>query len=729
MAVESMTAARRRLLFGFNVGLQVVLATVAAVALVWVAGRFKARADWTATGINSLSPRTIQLLRNLDQNIRITALFAEPDRERQPVQAKRYREIRDLLELYESAGGGRVTTQIIEPTVKKAETERLLERLRRLPAYAEEAKPHEQALSEFPALNQRIKELASTEFQKAQELASADARLAQNRNFNIVRRNWQIVAQQADSVAERISELTQAEVPRYGQATSEARQYLNDTKLRLQDASSWMAEEAGRLAGAAPELQSFFEQAPQRYHDVLSAVDGLLQKLEGLKEIKLEEVYNELTRWRTGPPVLVESEKEAKVIPNWEIWEVPREPGAPLSPEGDDRVFVGEQAISSAILHLTQKEKLAVVFTYYGGSSPIKPDFSQANPFMRQMPTAPYQQLSELLQKANFVVEEWDVSKQKTPPTPKDAARSIYVVLPPEPPNRPNPMEPAPQRGISAEDKKAIEDAIASSKMAVFLVGWRQEPTPFGGALDYEFAEYLKNNWGVEVRARYLVLQFAPNPQKGGWWVPATREPWVITTDGVVRLTDHDIGRPSRADRAGFRFVVPLEILPPEKRPQGVVAEVVAEIGRTDDVWAVEEPMRLDEQLRRYQGVRPAENDYKPPFAIAVAAHKPDGSRLVVFGSEHFATDSMAQASGLTLVGNALVLGPLYPANSDLFINALHWASGEANRIAVGPRRADLPRLSELDEKWARRLPYFLVGIWPAIVLLIGLGIFLLRRR
>jgi len=128
------------------------------------------------------------------------------------------------------------------------------------------------------------------------------------------------------------------------------------------------------------------------------------------------------------------------------------------------------------------------------------------------------------------------------------------------------------------------------------------------------------------------------------------------------------------------------------------------------------------------------------PFPIAVAATKEAGGagtttlpaqpqRIVVFGSERFAEDAFAQASGLQQRGNALVLGPLYPANSDLLINALHWLTGEANRIAVGPHAGELPRLTKLNEAWTARLPWLLVGVWPVLALVAGFGVWIVRRK
>ena len=53
-----------------------------------------------------------------------------------------------------------------------------------------------------------------------------------------------------------------------------------------------------------------------------------------------------------------------------------------------------------------------------------------------------------------------------------------------------------------------------------------------------------------------------------------------------------------------------------------------------------------------------------------------------------------------------------------------------ADRIAVGPRRSDVPRLDKLTEGgMAQFCRVLLVGIWPGLALLAGAGVWLLRRR
>jgi hypothetical protein len=59
----------------------------------------------TGSGRNSLSSRSVQLVKGLSEDVRITAVFAEPDK-RDTLGLKRQRQIRDLLDLYQARPAG-----------------------------------------------------------------------------------------------------------------------------------------------------------------------------------------------------------------------------------------------------------------------------------------------------------------------------------------------------------------------------------------------------------------------------------------------------------------------------------------------------------------------------------------------------------------------------------------------------------------------------------------------
>ena len=115
MAVAATASAgQRRLLFGVNVLVSSALAIIVLVAAVWLSKRFKTEVDLTAEAVNSLSSRETKLLAGLKEDIKITA-FHSVDRKSDELGAKRRDKVRDLLVLYDQAGGARVDARMGDP--------------------------------------------------------------------------------------------------------------------------------------------------------------------------------------------------------------------------------------------------------------------------------------------------------------------------------------------------------------------------------------------------------------------------------------------------------------------------------------------------------------------------------------------------------------------------------------------------------------------------------------
>ena len=367
MAVDkAMTASKRRLVYGLNVAVTIVLAIVLVGVVVWVAGAYGGRADLTRSGVNSLSPRTVQLLRGLDQDVTITGLYSTALKEVRPHAEKHKNRVSDLLDLYETAGRGTVTTNMIDASDSPAQITALLTRLKEKPAYQDEAKPHAEALEAFPALSARLAELIQGELNEINGLRSADPALANVRALSIIERNLQVMAREAQSTEADVQALEQDEIPRYGQAVDAVKGYLEQVKAVLQDAMDWMKTSGGGIPQLAADTKSFFADAPNRYATALGELQALLKKTEDLAPVELEDVYETLKR---GQTILVETEQEATVLSQDDVWPWRTDRNAPPPPDGDMRDFTGEQAVSSAILKLTQKTKTAVIFTRFGGEA------------------------------------------------------------------------------------------------------------------------------------------------------------------------------------------------------------------------------------------------------------------------------------------------------------------------------------------------------------------------
>jgi hypothetical protein len=729
MAVTpAMNASKRRLVYGLNVAVAIVLAAAVTGLAIWAAARFGGRVDLTRARLNSLSPRTVQLLRGLDQDITITGLYSTALKEIRPHAEKHQAHVSDLLDLYESAARGKVTTQMIDSSESPAKVTDLLARLAGKPAYKDEAAPHAEALAAFPELNARLVQLIQAEMAELERLGGTDQRLAEIRELATIERFLRGAMEGAQETESSVAQLKADEIPRYGRAVQAVEDYVTQTRSMLEEIQGWMTANGPNVPGISSDTKTFFEGAATRYAPVLADIEDLVERATDLEPVKLEELWDQLKR---GQTILVETPDEALVLSQDEVWPWRTDRNAPPPPDGDPRDFAGEQAISSAILKLTQTDKTAVIFTRFGGQPLLQaPPPPPNNPMMR-LPEAPYQVLRELLEKENFVTREWDIKTQTDPPVVADAARVIYVVFRPMPPEQANPMRPAQEPPISPSQKQRIFDAVKESGMAVFLTPWMPPRMPYLPTPEkYEFEDYLKTSWGIEVKYSHLGLPFTVNPQREGLMLVSRAGQRLLLTSQVFHFTDHPIGQPLQGMPSAFQAVAPLEILTGEQAPAGITVDPIVEVSPTDDVWASTNINRINEDLKSKQGTQRYDDDIPAPFPLAVAATSEEGQKLVVFASERFVADAVVNMAQLVQVGGALQLAKLYPGNTDLFINALHWLTGNADRIAVGPKRGDVPRLDKLkDDGTLTFTRWFLVAIWPGLALLVGAGVWLARRR
>ncbi|MBL8879567.1 MAG: Gldg family protein [Phycisphaerales bacterium] len=725
-----MQTASRRILFLSNAILTTSLLTAVVIMAVHFAGRFGGQIDLTATGVNSLSAASRELVRSVNEPIRITAFYTVIS-DVQKFAQKHKDMVKDLLALYESQNRGKISTYVVDPVRERTRIDEVLERLRNKAAYKTESEAHRAAIEKYPKISDALIATLNPLVDSMRNTSAQSQTLQRNREFQIVGRNLSTAVDELQNAAKDIAELKTGDVPRYGRAIEVMRQSATLTKPLIDDSTAWLAREASKLTDAPDELRKQMSDAAAVLTQASQQLGDLLKETENLKKVKLEDVYEQLARSVEAPTILVEAGDEVRVASYEDVWPFRSDQQAPAA-DGDDREFAGEEAVSGAILQLTRKDKTGVMFTRFGGDPALKPDFSKFNPMMGQLPRAPYQQLNERLDKENFIVAEWDVSTEKAPPPLEGAKKTVYVVLPPPPAPQPNPMNPQPPPKMTEADKTLILNAVGEASGAIFLTGWEPPGAMFQPAGPYEFGDYLKSNWGVDVESRFLVLHFAPSPQNPELYIPKNRQPLSLSTD-IIRLTEHPIVSRLKSTAASLVGVAPLKLLTGNELPSGVTLTALGEIGQTSDVWAIDDVMRVQQDLSKKMGTKPQPTDRMPPFSVAVAGERKTGDRaqrVVVFGSKEFASDDFSKAKGVIPSGGGLVMYYVNPGNEELFVNALHWLSGDENRISVGPRRADIPRLDKLVEgPVANFWRAFLVAIWPAAALLAGGAAWLMRRR
>ncbi len=207
--------------------------------------------------------------------------------------------------------------------------------------------------------------------------------------------------------------------------------------------------------------------------------------------------------------------------------------------------------------------------------------------------------------------------------------------------------------------------------------------------------EDLLDRWGASVRNDVVVDE----PRLRGSSVA------FAVTEGY---SDHPITRHLQHHQTVWSDVRQVE---PAPKP-GVDASAI--IHTSDDGWGETNLgiFRAEAELRYDPGV-----DVKGPLAIAVAAERTDGTgkgaRLVVLGSSDIAA-------------NRVIVG----FNRELLLSSLAWLEARGtNRAvaAIGPRTPEQLRLS-LDDSQLRRIFWLCVLGLPLLALLIGAGIYWIRR-
>lgn len=713
MAVTN--TSRRRLIFGVNLGLNVILAIAATGLAVWAAGRYGGRVDLSAANVNSLSPRTRNLLTNLKTPVRITGIYSTALKEVSRFDEKRRDTVADFLDLYDTAGRENVTVRMIEPTRDQAEIEELIARVSRLPKFSEELTAYEPPLRKFGEIRDALDTLISRELELL-ERAGADTNVAQDIGFTYAQRSLREMRATAAESAELVNTaLAGGKRPVSGAAIAGARKFLTRAVAGLDWLQMWMAGDTVDfpLPPLPPELVADFHSAPGRMAPTIDQIRRYLEETKPLGSTQIEQFYSQLA----DKTIVVETDDDAIVLPFDQVW--PIRDGAPGA-DGDNRDFMAESVTSSAVLRMTATDRTAVIFVRHGGPSVL---YSlQISMPGQAIPPAPFAEMRRELEAENFLLAEWDVSIEPDPPTVPNTVRTIYVALTPTPLPQPNPQ--LPPESIRPAQVDRLFEAVNEAGMGVFLLAAIQPDYPNGGR--HPFAAKIREQYGVGIREDHVIIEFQPHPQQPGkWWFKWPNNLRTLLSE--VGYQPHPIVNPLTSMAAGMINAAPLELT--EETPADVATrDVLLDVPATEDVWALNTRDPLDAQADI--GVAPRSQDLLPPFPLGVAVEKKNGQKVVVFANDQFVADGIAFASRPMQVGALVFQAAAFPANKDILVNTLHWLTGDADRIAVGPRGTDAPRLHRL--KPGATLDFwrlFIVAIWPALALVVGGGVWLSRRR
>lgn len=700
----------RRVGIGLNVTLSVAL-VVAIVAVAQAIG-FKASRRWdlTSSGVNSLSEGTGNLLRALDKPVRLTSLYFETDLDEEDQERYR-RPVKDLLDLYEATNRARVTAEWINPMKQQEEMRALRDRLRALPKFGDAIKAHQAVLDTYE------KELGAAAAKLLQDernaIAAFDSGLGGGempRSLAAIQNALDILLQGVSQRRQQIDNYTQGLEPQMAPAIAEVRQLYDDLARNFKELVNFAQNQVSQDRTLTPGQADYLRNMGPRLAEVTGKLEGEITRIQDLDPLRLEELFTSMGP--TSNAILVETDSDADVVDFHEVWPAQDETLG-LRARFEQRGFKGEEKVTSAILRVTHQEQTAVVFVRYGGAPLLTPGFGQGK---QGIMLGMQQQLED----ANFKVQEWDLATSMTPPTFDPApTRIIYVVFRPNPPPSGPFGQPSDEPPFSESHEKAVRDAIEKSGRALFVAGWMPGPFPPVPA-SYEFNEFLESNWGLKINDEVLLIQTA-SIEAGKYNV--IRQDFFAMD--AADVTGHVIVNGAAARQHYFPWCAPIQKSDP--LPEGVVLHDLVIQPVKDGVWGVHNLNDYQEQLSQHEYMTRVERDLVGPFTLAVSAEKGD-RKVVLVSARDFTIDQIALARELVMGPQGLMMRSRNPGNVVLLLNSLHWLNDNMEYMNVG-QPIDAAVLKIGSKQTERTIQALTIFVWPALALLLGGAVWLVRRR
>ena len=689
-----MTRQRRWLVYGSNVALAIVLATALAAAVIWISGaalRGKARSDWTLTGRFSLSPQTRAIVKDLKADLTITMVYADPDRyvyeSREDYQKAKdeYERMSDLLQEFGFASG-RVKVERLDP-LSTPQADTFLTNLQK--RFGEQLKAKEALLKEFTKFRSDVDTFVAQEVDKVSAFGTAQpppsealaegltvsanelVRMSRQVQFKLLGQSLGANLKGADE------EATMADAKSLTAAVTQRFKQFPGFYSRILEAVSKPGQPP-----VPPAVKTFMETAAARYEPLAKQAEELQKKIEALPKQKFDEIKESIgTRKQC---LVLESGDDVQVIPVDDVWV--RNPRAREGEAEKKSIFFGERVVSSAILGMKEKQKPALLFV------------TVAMP--ATMMGGPYGEMAERLRKNGFLVEDWDLMRQQEMPKPENASKIILVFVPPAQPDPRQPMPPP-----SPEQYRLAIDAVKGGAPCI-LMG--DPSTMFAPPPPYaELFELFGVDAKLNAVAVHAVVTDAAGTEKA---IPQLE---------ITSYTSHAISQPLGALPSMFFRAAPLVIK--KEPPTGVTDAALAMLPGSRDYWAdtnTFEAMRGDAK-------RDEATDIAGPVPLAVAATRKvekGEQRAALFGCGSFAQDRIA------FYREPFDASDRFPGNAELFTNSVFWVAGMDHLISISPEALQARRIGDLG---AAELPLrvLIVGGLPAIVLLVGIIVYVVRRR
>ncbi len=527
-------------------------------------------------------------------------------------------------------------------------------------------------------------------------------------------------------------------------------EYQIRTVTRLRSNVVWMARSLQKsreklqqalkvLSSPDPLSESFFRQAKDGtlFAPADKTVKALCDQAEKLPKIEAASLAGDL---RKDNIIIIDVGGKNKIIDFDQVW-TPRNvtPGAP-GKDDSPRAFNGDTAIASAILAKTSKPFATVWLTYFEIPS------AQRNPeALAPLSPEQFRTLTQRLEESNFVVKRWNMAEPKPALAADDPQAQVLLILPPPSgPADPNNMDTRFGPAQVAKLKEAIDSGVGAIFMGMFM---QPRSTMYGMepmSPAYMLNDYLRENWGVEVKSEFLVIPAVTDPSDPQRFKVGLQR---INYTPLNEYSDHPIVKQLQGQRTLWQGICPLGQVP-AKVPNVVVEPLLAAPAKWTDTWATARLGELVKLFRSTDGsqIWPdySQGDMRTPFPVALAAwrttakaqSRPAASkapaasdasgRIVVLGLTLGLIDGyLDQELGIIDARGLADRAPPPRANADLVINSVYWLIGQQNYIAAGPANADV---IVINDQTRRMLAVLLIGVLPLLVVMAGVTIMTMRR-
>ncbi|MBI1336811.1 MAG: hypothetical protein GC164_07605 [Phycisphaera sp.] len=696
---------QRRLIFGLNVTIAVLVALAIVVLLNYMGNRHFVRIDRTATRQYSLSPQTLKVIAGLKSDYRIVTLFDRGQTTSDEVQV-RQRAI-DLIDEY-ARYSKRITVEHLDPSLDVGRVESLYKTLN--DRYKDKLTPQSEAIESSLKAVEQARQAAVKEAKPIQSVLDDPGLASDSQTLDFVRRVALTLGRfdtQLDSFIKTVRRSLDSPLPDYAGARDDLERQLDAIHSRVLT----QVIEQFRLIGKSP-------QSPASVRDTLLTTADNLQETD-------KQVQQALTRLQSTPGVDAYDQLRSRMLqdPNTVIVfgpgqervltlnELVRNPTKEQQRSGNEseQVFLGEERITGSLVSMSLENPPMVVFVSTSPQPVLTPGGN---------PQLSYTNMADRLRAMNFDVREWSPmprqiagSGQTMPPEPapqpKEGQPAVWVVLPSEPINPMNPMAAVGPESVATMIKQRL--ALGDSMLFILVA----EPmASFGGGNPIV---PLLSEFGASPQLDRVIFKQTTSPDGQKQAVPQHS----VTDWSSKSLITQALGS------LNAMFPTPSPIVTATADDKVKVTPIVVIKGQ--GLWAHAELMSNEQP--QYNPATAADS-----FTVGVACEKSTtdqdhpAQRVIVVADPLWACD-LITGYGAFGPGSAEITGAAFPGNSELFVNSIYWLSHQDSLIAAGARTQDIRRIGDMSVAALTTIRTLLLAGLPLLVMGIGLAVWVMRRR